>query len=131
MSKVFILTEGSYSDYHILAVFSTKELAEKYTKVNPSAGIEEYNLDAPIPLPQTLVVMQQDGTVIYSRLVHDYDIGFNSFWENRGTKQLCLYYVVETDSIERAIKVTNEKRTQILALNLWGNKTEVSKLFKT
>lgn len=28
--KVFIVTEGEYSDYQIKAVFSTKEKAEKY-----------------------------------------------------------------------------------------------------
>ena len=28
--KVYIVTEGSYSDYHIRAVFSTLELAQEY-----------------------------------------------------------------------------------------------------
>lgn len=30
--KVFIVTEGEYSDYQIKAVFSTKEQAEKVAK---------------------------------------------------------------------------------------------------
>jgi hypothetical protein len=46
MKTVYILTEGSYSDYHIVATFSTKELAEEAQKHCPNSDIEEYELDA-------------------------------------------------------------------------------------
>ena len=46
MKTVYILTEGSYSDYHIVATFSTKELAEEAKKHCPYSEIEEYELDA-------------------------------------------------------------------------------------
>ena len=53
MKKVFVVTSGEYSDYGIDAVFSSKELAEKYIKfksrvsvIYPEyARIEEYTLD--------------------------------------------------------------------------------------
>lgn len=46
MKTVYILTEGSYSDYHIVATFSTKELAEEAQKHCPDSVIEEYELDS-------------------------------------------------------------------------------------
>jgi hypothetical protein len=46
MKTVYILTEGSYSDYRIVATFSTKELAEEAQKHCPNSDIEEYELDA-------------------------------------------------------------------------------------
>ena len=51
MNKVYVVTSGSYSDYHIEAVFSTEELAEKYIHATKSgnrwddASIEEWDLD--------------------------------------------------------------------------------------
>lgn len=34
MSKVYIVTAGSYSDYHILGVFLDKDKAEQYVKIH-------------------------------------------------------------------------------------------------
>ena len=46
MKTIYILTEGSYSDYMIVATFSTRELAEEAQKHCPNSEIEEYELDA-------------------------------------------------------------------------------------
>lgn len=52
MSKIYVVTEGEYSDYHIEACFSTKEKAQEYIKnakkVNESYyyDIEEWELDS-------------------------------------------------------------------------------------
>lgn len=53
MSKIYVVTEGDYSDYHIEACFSTKKKAQEYIKnakkVNDSLyfpGIEEWELDS-------------------------------------------------------------------------------------
>jgi hypothetical protein len=43
--KVYIVTAGCYSDYHIKRVFSNKEKAELYAKGTSEADIEEYELD--------------------------------------------------------------------------------------
>ena len=43
--NIYILTEGSYSDYHIIGAYSTKELAEEAQSLYPDAEIEEYGLD--------------------------------------------------------------------------------------
>lgn len=53
MSKVYIVTDGEYSDYHIESCFSTKKKAQEYIKnskkVNGSIyypDIEEWELDS-------------------------------------------------------------------------------------
>ena len=59
MGKVYVVTSGEYSDYHISAIFSTKEKAEMYQALRSDAEssssrywnlqinyeIEEYELD--------------------------------------------------------------------------------------
>jgi len=45
MKTIYVLTEGSYSDYHIVGVYSTKELAEEAQSLHDCAEIEEYQLD--------------------------------------------------------------------------------------
>ena len=49
MSKVYIVTSGSYSDYHICAASLDEEhariLAEKYSGSYDEATVEEYELD--------------------------------------------------------------------------------------
>lgn len=45
MKTIYILTEGDYSDYHVVGVYSTKELAEKAQFVYIDSQIEEYTLD--------------------------------------------------------------------------------------
>lgn len=41
---IYVLTDGDYSDYHIIGCFSTNELAEKAAKVL-GGSVEEYELD--------------------------------------------------------------------------------------
>jgi hypothetical protein len=55
MATCYAITEGEYSDYKVLAVFSTKELAEKelpnYSIVRYPAKIEEFPFDPVVPAP--------------------------------------------------------------------------------
>lgn len=59
MDKVWIVTEGSYSDYHIVAVFSSEEKAKEYVETygeedSYSLGdvIEEWDVDVVDDLPK-------------------------------------------------------------------------------
>ena len=46
MGKVWIYTEGSYSDYHVEAVFSTKEKADAYAaQCGEYGGVDEWDVD--------------------------------------------------------------------------------------
>lgn len=45
--KVYVVTEGEYSDYEVDKIFSTKEKAEKYQAAHSTTNvyIEEYEID--------------------------------------------------------------------------------------
>ena len=45
MTKIYVLTEGSYSDYHIIGVYSTEELAQEAQLLNTYSVIEEFDLN--------------------------------------------------------------------------------------
>lgn len=51
MTTIYVLTEGYYSDYHIVALFSTRETAEEAHSLCPDSKVEEYELDA-LVIPQ-------------------------------------------------------------------------------
>jgi hypothetical protein len=44
-NTIYILTEGEYSDYHIIGAYSSMELANKAKVLYPVSEIEEYDLD--------------------------------------------------------------------------------------
>lgn len=50
---LYVVTEGEYSDYHIVGIYSTKEQAEKVKKYRSGLyeypDIEEWELDANVP----------------------------------------------------------------------------------
>lgn len=46
--KVCVVTEGSYSDYHILAVFAEKKLADQFAEA-AGGSVEVYNIRTGMP----------------------------------------------------------------------------------
>ena len=70
--KVYILQKGTYEDKHIVGVFSSKELAEKYIKKRIFGGlpsgieINEYQIDS---------LIRPDGKVVYSVVITFYENG--------------------------------------------------------
>ena len=145
MPNVYLVSSGSYSDYSIEAVFSTKEKAQEYIdecmKVEgrsayiDNAEIEEYTIDEPRKHSTHIyITMTKEGNVDNDPYVdHTYgpsrESRFVCFWRSRGGEMDSIRWCVETDDIQRAIKVTNEKRTQILAWDIWGDSDKVSELF--
>jgi len=66
--KVYVATEGSYADYHISAIFSSREKAEEYMGNMPDRfnEIEEYELDSEPPRvfgQQWVAALKLDGSV--------------------------------------------------------------------
>lgn len=130
MTKVYIVVDGEYSDYHICQVFKTEELANKYIQ-ECGGDIEEYELDTP---PESwhyyLVRMRKDGELDPKYgLTHE----IRSDWQKDGF--ICydnlnnLVWQVTTNNKEKAIKVVSEKRTEILAHGLWDKTEETREYF--
>ena len=143
--QAFVVTSGEYSAYRIEAVFSTMEQAEEYIKPfkeanpkEPEAKIEVYDLDNPPAICAfTRIRMDKSGNSnipVRDWLRPQVDVsyvksgGFQYFYYEQLIHGTCLVWDVATSDIEKAIKVVNEKRLQILALNIWGDDEKVREM---
>ena len=132
--KVYIITSGGYSDYHIDWVFSTREKAEAWLKLvgKPSfeeRKIEEYPLDSEYnPRFWINVQMDKGGNVIGSynqttfTLDEELELCKPGLLRWSGTDRFIL--TVQTNNLQQAVKVANELRTHILATETWGKNPE-------
>ena len=149
MKEVYIITEGEYSSYEIVAAFSTRPKAEEYLKTRDEyykPKIEVWPLDVVKHGTVMLVCMMADGTTIQTGESHLDELhltelvdgkgesypGFNGYtyvsWPNNLDR--VLNWWVRTDDKERAIKIVNEKRAQIMALGIWGNDEKTREMVK-
>lgn len=139
-NKIYVLTEGSYSDYHIEAVFSTEDKALQYIEwynKEHSAGyfsihdIEEWDLDPLNPeyikrkMHLYSVQMWKDGTVRQVWAVENFnDINKIKYCEfgkfERPNDPILLMETVWAKDKDHAVKIVNEHRSQILANNIWN-----------
>lgn len=117
---IYVLTTGEYSDYKIVGLFTTKELAEAFMeKFNIDGTVEEYELDV---LDQYTkmeelafkVLMKKDGTVEHVNITDDVNDAINTFVGNNKFRLWCTCFAKDK---EHAIKITNEKRLQLIANN--------------
>ncbi|MBU2052483.1 hypothetical protein KKH13_04740 [Patescibacteria group bacterium] len=134
--KVYIVAAGEYSDYHIVSVFSTKEIAERYvTILCPSGFVTEYEVDNPEDLEDLKRVpighfsyeatIHIDGTIHVKRInvddmLDDY-LFIRDFRFGMSTEIVMLIYCFAKDDIH-ATKIASERRREFLALNKWPEK---------
>lgn len=127
--KVYIITRGDYSDYHICACFSTRKQAEERLHLygDGDAEIEEWDLDKAIILPEGLIpwcvrMNKNDGEVFTARHVPLDEFEDRNYITEEKLRGHFWYdtfeiYVLAKDE-KHAIKIANEKRTQGIALGL-------------
>lgn len=118
--KVFVVTQGDYSDYHILAVFSTREKAEEYAQAR-EAEIEEFELDAmpttgELGLAWYYVSMDRDGDTHWVACLKDNQFN-NAPRTELGVNRMSVH--VAAKSKEHAVKIANERRVQLIASGEW------------
>lgn len=122
--KVFIVTSGSYSDYHIEAVFSTKEKAEEY--INNQCDddvndIEEYEMDEPCERKTSIywcsVDTKTNKITVESRLDGDKEKK-DTLYCSRSlfSDAFEVFFYIETDTLDKARKITAERWQQVRAL---------------
>lgn len=129
--KIYIVTSGEYSDYHIDSVYDTLEqameyvLSQKPTQYGSDYYIEEYDLNSHKPttkLSLFKVEMHSNGTTLkiekLDRLEYKNDIDpFSVAYLNGNRESGRVFTIICLAKDEKhAIKITNEKRTQFLAL---------------
>lgn len=103
--KVYIVTQGSYSDYHIKAVFNIKSDAEIYVNIMGKQWdgehiIEEWDIDKYIEdmrngLLPFAVCLHLDGTLLTVNRM--YDIG-NMFYKFDRERKTYFYYGMHKNS---------------------------------
>jgi hypothetical protein len=116
-NKIYIVTNGHYSDYRIQAVFSNKEDADTYKEQFNLDNVEEWDLDLPKNnWTYTFVKMDKEGRIMNIEQNNWKHFPYISFDVEKN-----IMMDVQTADRDRAIKVLNEKRTQAIALGIWGD----------
>ena len=119
MDKVYIVTDGDYSDYRIVAVFSTEEQAKDYIQCTGRGdSYAEYEVDVPYERKDRVweVVMRiTDHEVLWYNVENQYDNIENCLRMVRNREGDRLYQWIKAETSERAIKIANERIGQILA----------------
>lgn len=134
---IWVIEDGEYSDYHVVGVFSSRKNAE-LIQAQVGGTIEKWPLDPAVrELSQGYRVflgeMLYDGTIermvehtisqssIYSTGKDRLYVWYRSqalFYQGKGVQD-CLHGTVLAKDRQHAIKIFNEKRTQLIALGQW------------
>ena len=114
--KIYVITDGEYSDYHIITATTDEKMAKSIAK-RFDANIEEYEDAELIVNMKSLYFIRFDesGTVVSTRnttndICFYRDIGICEFDAASG-----VFVTIEADSLEEAIKIAAEKRAKFLA----------------
>jgi hypothetical protein len=147
MKTVYAVTEGCYDDYHVVALFSTRELAKQFISVmeeRTDTRYDEFNPIEEIAVDPPVVDMLQRGYTIWSVYMlrdgetervktHPY-IGTYAIstaghadivrrtkmpaYQETGAQDI-LMMDVWAKTEQDAIKVVDEKRVQLIYAGKW------------
>lgn len=131
---LYVVTEGEYSDYHIVGIYSTKEQAEKVKKYHSGwwdyPDIEEWELDGNVP--EDIESMRE-----YYRVTHYIDQWLKDSWDCRRftkvgeetKKELSWNFFIgigkeftidipcdRAKDEQHAIKIAQDKRIELIAM---------------
>jgi len=131
MKTVWLVEQGSYSDYHVIGVYSSRDNAQAITDaINKTeswnkAEVMEVTLDPGVKelregLDMWMCNMLKDGTVdrCWSNGWSANDINGDVRFFNRSAGHI-LHVSTYAKDQNHAVKITNEKRLQILANKGW------------
>jgi len=125
--KLYVTSHGEYSDWHIVAIFSDKEKAEKFNAdmLLNSNNIEEWELDkvpdSPVGLFPFEVHMKYDGTAlkVLRADIDGFEEGYYiNDWGNSKEINILRNEVWAKDD-KHAVKITNEQRARLIANHKW------------
>lgn len=116
--KIYVVTKGEYSDYHIITATTDLSVAEavakKFSDAYDNAEIEEYD-DAEVMLrPMWFLRFAKNGDVCECRL-EDSEYGYMDGCECNIDSNGSVYVRIIADTAEVAIKAGAERRAKFLA----------------
>jgi hypothetical protein len=134
MSKVWVLTQGSYSDYHIVGVCSTQEAAEALEAADSSVydktEFEEWELDACVVELEVTVDVYRTADGLFSDWTEEVSVaggpGFQArtqpggrWVKNVGGEMLAagemVRVTVSGNDHDRVRKVASERKARVVA----------------
>jgi hypothetical protein len=134
MKKIYIITEGSYSDYHIVGVAEDRESAELLMEKWCADDIEEFNIntvdDAKSIQNKSVfeVTMWKNGksSVRIPKYNHQIDVHTSpDFYFFGGMLSGGIDVIMSlycwADNEEHAVKIANEYRTMMIASGEWDS----------
>jgi len=139
MKTIYAVNSGCYSDYHVVALFSSKEKAQAFMTAVPDDDyneIEEFQLDPPTAdlirrgYWQWHIRMLRDGTVEHAMKADTAcssytPTPYHAIWRRSQTmhppytRPDCLQSTVMAKNEKHAIKIANEHRVQLIATGQW------------
>lgn len=135
--SVWVVEQGSYSDYHVVGVYSTQENAEMIAaRINKNLGydaatVDEWPLDPAVNelnrgLSGFRVTMLRDGSVHAVKpaerwegvvFTEEADLSAYPFAGSPGPFMLIARVWARDE--QHAVKIANERRIQMIAANEW------------
>ena len=118
--KIFIVTSGSYSDYTIERVFSTRAKANEYLDTkDDDYKLEVYDIDEPIERTKQVyqICFSLDKKKVYKVDIREgkyADLIHVHQWNGMGKMDMISIFV-ESDSRKRALKVASERYGVIIS----------------
>lgn len=124
-TKLYLVSTGSYSDYTVLGIYSSKELAnEAIIRFNAGSEAQEFTLDAMPERPPGKLYYHLD-------MFFNGDVRFIALSSMEDALMTTTYYIqpytvegkkliafkIWADDEKHAIKSANEIRTQLIAEN--------------
>ena len=110
--KVYVVSDGWYSEYQIKGIFSTRQKAEELQKhFSCPNDIEELELDPEVPYPKDVLAFRiefdTDGNIVFTRRLDSED--FKERTGNRFQQDGVLCNVWARDE-EHAVKIATDRR---------------------
>lgn len=126
--KVYIVTSGSYSDYGIDAVFSTRDLAKKYISSLNSSRFHEFVIET-WDLDSHKEELRKGFKLFFVRMDKQGNTQEIEHSDHEGNYEdpafdvdsNLISFVLAKDETH-AIKIVNERRIRLIAENSWEKK---------
>jgi len=125
---IYAVSDGSYSDYGVIAIFEDEQKAEAFREWHRYDCVEEFPLNPELPAMRPgwnlyQFSMDRSGDTEHMQLLHEpastehkTEIDYHPTHYYIESHLWCV--VVARDE-QHAVKITNEKRAQLIAMNKW------------
>ncbi len=139
MKKIFVVSDGEYSDRRNVAAFDDKDMAEEYSKLYGLNDVEELDLNPSLPetpgrpsgmYAYRVVMDTKVGNALSIEQMawqetdrHDGTVTTFEVHDGNWHKELREYFVWGRDK-DHAVKIANEKRIAFMLNSIYGGQID-------